>query len=408
MATLTTTLPVWNPFTKGYRDNPYDHLRLLREQNPVHRGINGRWMVLPYEDVKASLGNPVFQTIQFSDILTAKEPLLPEGHNLHDLSASVAKWLLFMNPPDHTQLRTLVVRIWNQYKVRALIEEVVTEALDRLRKKRHADLIADFAESIPMQVVCRILGLPATDHERLRIWSKGFARAVEPFNSLYDLLALNTIAGEFYAYIEAVLATKRNHPDDSFLSRFMDANDLQDEPLSYSELVSVFIILFFAGIETSVYLFGHTTLNLLLNPEQFQFLRENPACTQSAVEEFIRFACPLQYTPRVPSTDVEIRGVSIRAGEIVMLSLASANRDPAIFAEPERLKLDRTPNPHLSFGHSFHHCLGARLAREEMQVAIPLFVQQFPDVRLHKDCPPVWERLITNRGLQSLPVCLTP
>lgn len=407
MEQTSLKLPVWNPYTPGYRDNPYDHLRRLRKENPIHRGINGRWMLLKYEHVKSVLGDPRFRTIKLHEQLASKQALIREpGRDLNALVASVRKWLLFLDPPEHPQIRQLVVKLWNQYKVNAYIEAVTDEAIGQLRKKQQADIIADFAAFLPMKVVSRILGLPEQDYDQLRHWSNRFMYALE-FNSIHQLLALNTTAAEFYQYIDGIIAAKRRQPDDSFISQFLDANDALPEPLAPADVVSVIIVLFFAGIETSVYVFGQSILNLIRFPEQTQALGANPALIQPAVEELIRFACPLQYTPRIPTEDILIDGVLLREGEIVTVSLASANRDPAIFDEPESLRFDRKHNPHISFGHSFHHCLGARLAREEMQIAVARFVAHFPNVRLDPQHPPVWEDLIINRGLRSLSVLLT-
>jgi pimeloyl-[acyl-carrier protein] synthase len=401
-------LPIWNPYTKGYRENPHEHLNQLREQNPVHRAINGRWMLLRHADVKAAFGNPVFRTLKFHEILAQKQAVMPEGSNMHDVSASTRNWLLYLDPPDHTRPRNLMMRVWNQHKVRAIIEDVITETLTDLRTQQRADLVTDVAGLVPTKIIFRVLGFPDADFHRLRGWTMQLVQAVEPFKSVYDLQVLNDSVRDFQAYLEALAESKRTQPDDTFLSKYLLANDQADDPLTVPELLAAFVNLFFAGTETSVYLFGQSLLALIQHPAQTQQLRQNPALIQAAAEELFRYVSTVNYTLRVPAEDVTIRGVPIRAGEIVSLSVIAANYDPAVFDDPDQLRFDRPTNPHIAFGHGSHHCMGSRLAREMLQVLVLAFVEQFPTVRLDPERPPVWASTITNRGLSSLPVCLTP
>ena len=401
-----TNLLIWNPFRKGHLENPHEQLTLLREHNPVHKGINGRWLFFKYRDVKFLLTNPVFRTIKLHEQLSSKNRFLTEPDNLNNLVAAVSKWLFFLDPPEHTVLRQLVVKCWNQHKVQTFIEQVVEEAITNLSAKRHVEIVSDFAVYIPTKIICKILGLPLEDYKQLRHQAHHFANVLEPFESLHSMLCCNQNAKEFYEYIETIVKVKKNKPDDSFISAFLIGNHSLENPLNHEEMVSVFIILFFAGIETSIYLFAQSILHLIHNPSQLQMLRNDLSLTYQAIEELIRYSSPLQYAPRTAKKDIEIRGQIIRAGEMIMGCVASANRDPDIFENPEKLDFTRKSNPHLSFGHGFHHCIGAKLARDELGAALPAFIKRFSKIELDPQNLYEWETIIINRGLKSLPVVL--
>ena len=166
--------------------------------------------------------------------------------------------------------------------------------------------------------------------------------------------------------------------------------------------------MFFAGIETSVNLFGQSVLQLIRNPEQAEILREDDSMITNAVEELLRFVSPNQYTTRIAAEDFEIGGKFIKAGEYLMGATVSANRDPEVFAHPEELDFTRKTNPHLSFGFGSHYCLGARVAREEISVSLPALFRQFPQIALNPEKNYEWDKIILNRGLRSLPVVLHP
>lgn len=397
-------LPIWNPFRKGYLENPHEQLEMLRRRNPVHRGVNGRWMLFAYRDVKVVLSQPAFQTISLCEQINSKNRFLEPPRNLNRLSKATAKWLFFIDPPEHPAVRQMVVKLWNQYKVQRYIEEVVAETVENIAGRRTVEIIEDCAVQIPMKIICRILGLPLDNDRQMRQWAYNFARTLELFESLDKLLGYNESAREFYEYIEKVVREKERRPDDSFIANFLAANEAAEKPLGREEIISVFIILFFAGIETSIYLIGQSVLHLLRHPSQMAALRDDLSKTPSAVEELIRFSSPLQYTPRVPTEDVVIGGQPIKAGETIMCCIASANRDPEIFSDPEQLEIARKSNPHLSFGYGLHRCIGAQLARDEMNALLPAIVKRFSSIELDAAEPYAWDAIITNRGLKYLRV----
>lgn len=397
---------IWNPFHKGYLENPYEQIRILREHNPIHKGINGCWMLFRYDDVKFLLTDPSFRVWETPEMVASKGKFLKGPGNFHALSSMLTKWLIFLDPPDHTHLRALIVKIWNAYAVRDKIQEVVRETLSHLSDKEEVDIVADYAVLIPTRLICRILGLPPEDYAMLRKWSYHLIHVLEPFESLHQLRELNRTAEEFHEYLMEVIWVKERRPDNFFISKFLAANDSLPRRLSHDEIVSTISLMFLAGIETSINLFSQTILLLIKNPRQAEFVRENEFLSIQATNELIRYITPTQYTKRVTMKDIEIRGVKIKAGEPVLGSLVSANHDPDVFDEPDKLDLKRCNNPHLSFGYGPHFCVGARLAIEELSVSIPALLRRYSSIALLNEKSYQWDSLIINRTLKSLHIIL--
>jgi cytochrome P450 len=403
-----SSLPIWNPTCDGYLENPHEHLSILREQNPVHRGISGHWLAFKYEDVKWMLTSEKFRVFNLAEHVRLKGKHLADSQDLNDLSLAVSKWLFFVDPPQHREFRRLIVKIWNQYRVQAYIEEVVSEAIANLRVKRSADLVEEFAIFIPIKVLCKITGLDYRYHKDLRAWSRYCARTLEPFANLKDMVENQRNAKNFFDHILGAIDEKTDSPDDSFISRFLIQNRTLEEPIERKNMASMFMLLFFAGIETTISVFSQGILSLIRNPRQLKMLRENMSISHQAGEELIRMASPTQYTVRIPKEDFTIRGRHIRKNEAVWLCIAAANRDPEIFDDPENLNFTRPRNPHLGFGHGAHHCIGAMLARDEINTALPAFLNNFSHIELDPERRYEWDTIISNRGLRTLPVILQP
>lgn len=395
---------IWNPFRRGFRDDPHRQFRLFRELNPVHRGINGYWFLFKYDDVKMLLTNPVFKTVKLSEHLLSKNRFLTPPASFDDLSGMVGKWLFLLDPPEHGELRGMVVKLWNQYQIQQFIGETVDEAVARLAANPAPEAVDDFAGYIPTRVMSKILGLPFEDYERLRRWSHYFANTFEPFESLPKLLRYNENAREVCEYMERLMERKKAAPDDGFISRFLTENARLARPVPHDDLVSLFLMLFFAGMETSIYIISQSVLALIENPSETERLRADLSLVPRAVEELVRYVSPLQYVTRIPTADVEIGGHRIRAGELVLGSIASANRDEAVFSDPDQLDFARAGKSHIGFGHGIHHCIGARLARDEMLAVLPALLETFTKIEFDAARPRVWDDVIIFRRLKSLPV----
>jgi len=315
--------------------------------------------------------------------------------------------ILDLDPPEHSRLRRLVAAAFSARRIRELrprIQEITGELIDGLRAATPpADLNPALCLPLPIAVICEILGVPYTDRDQFRGWSER-VMATGAFSSGEAMEALIALAG----YMSGLIAAKRDEPDGSLLTALIAARDDEDR-LSEEELLLLSISLLVAGHETTANMIGMGLVALLDHPDQLAALRANPELAPAAVDEVLRLV-PLGIHPdsglvRATTSDVELEGVTIPAHCVVRASTAAANLDPAEFPDPGRIDLTRVSSGHVAFGHGPHHCLGAQLARLEMDVAFTSLLAAFPDLRL---AVPVTDlaykdgMLVT--GLASLPV----
>jgi pimeloyl-[acyl-carrier protein] synthase len=348
----------------------------------------GRWMVSGHPEALAVL----------KDSRMSSDPTRADGRpsasDLPPLS------MLFLDPPDHTRLRTLVLRAFTPRVVeglRARVQELVDHALDRACDRGGLDLIADLASPLPATVIAELLGVPAEEHEVIKDLS--IAGSLDPI--ALDQAPPIAARRELDLYLTAAIDRRRQQPRDDLISRLIDAEERGDR-LDAGELVRMCVLLLVAGHETTVNLIGNGVNALLDHPDQLARLRAHPELLDAAVEEMLRFDSPVQTAGRVVTEPLELGGRSLPRGQEVLVLLGAANRDPAVFPDPGRLDVSRTPNPHLSFARGIHFCLGAPLARLEGQVAIGSLVRRFP--RLERAGAPQRRPAITFRGFASLPV----
>ena len=382
----------------------------LREERPVWRvkaplGRQPAWMVLGYDDVARLLKDARFAKDR-ANALTAEQ--LREGPRPPKFIEPLMRGMLDRDDPDHARLRRLVQRVFTPQRVAAMESStlaVCERLLDRMEQRGRLDLIADFALPLPVTVISDLLGVPPRDRSKFARWSKTIIKnSATPWGllaSLPDLIAT-------VRYERWLVAEKRAHPCDDLVSDLARAEEAGDK-LDSDELLSMIGLLLTAGHETTTNLIGNGVLALLENPDALNQLRDDPALIESAVEELLRFASPVETsTFRYAREDLDLAGATIRRGEMVLGVIASANRDPRQFENPDRLDLARTPNKHLSFGLGGHFCLGASLARLEGRIAFDALLRRLPRLRLqHPDRPPRWRRGMVFRGLQSLPVAVT-
>jgi cytochrome P450 len=316
---------------------------------------------------------------------------------------------LFRDPPDHTRLRGLVAKAFTPRVVeslRARTQEVVDELLGAAMEAGRVDLLEEFAYPLPVRIICDLLGVPPEDQDRFKVWSGALARGLDPDFLLSPEVIAARSQGvlQFSQYFFELLAERRTNPGDDLLSRLVQVED-GGAVLSEGELLSTCILLLVAGHETTVNLIAGGALALLHHPDQGEKFRTRPDLTRSAVEEMLRYVSPVQLTGRALTENCEFSGVEFRAGDFAMLLLASANRDPAQFADPERFDISRNPNNHLGFGFGIHHCLGAPLARMEAQVALTSLFDRAPELALTVD-DVTYKSNVVLRGMESLPVAM--
>ncbi|MGH2758953.1 MAG: cytochrome P450, partial [Actinomycetota bacterium] len=393
----------FDPLEADFGDDPYAYYERLRAQGPVHWLPPGLWMVTRYDECLALLRDDRLSSDPSrSDIFQA---LLPPGWGQGSAVDRVtSKLLLFMDPPDHTRLRSLVQAAFTRRAVEELrprIEAVATGLLEQLSGK--LDFMTEFAYPLPIIVIAELLGVPVDDRDRLGAWSKDLVQMVAVDDPDSEIIPrANATMEEFLAYFRSLIAERRRGPRDDLLTHLIEAED-EGHRLTEDELLATCVLLLVAGHETTANLLGNGLLALLDHPEAMHALRTDPGLASSAVEELMRYDSPVQATARTTLEEMEIAGKRIGANERVVLLLASGNRDARAFEAPDTLRLDRSPNTHLSFGGGIHFCLGAPLARLEARIALPAILARFPGI-VRNEATLEWRRTFPIRGLVSLPL----
>jgi cytochrome P450 len=319
---------------------------------------------------------------------------------------SMSHWMLQLDPPDHTRLRGLVVKAFTARRVedmRPRIQAIVDAALDRVAPQGHMDLIADFAFRLPVIVICDMLGIPEEHRDAFLVGSNVSGRVLDPVpmtREELDQANIGTRMGN--NYFDQLCELRRKDPQDDLTTELVRAEEAGDR-LSTEELRANIGLLFGAGHETTTNLIGNGLLALHRAPEQWQRIKDDPALIPNAVEELLRFDSSVQMTGRVTNTEVEVGGVTLPAGESVITLLGAANRDPAHYADPDKLDVGRQNVRPMSFGGGIHHCLGAQLARLEAELVFTALVERLPTLELPEKAAPAWRRTFTLRGLHKLP-----
>jgi cytochrome P450 len=313
--------------------------------------------------------------------------------------------ILDSEPPKHTRLRALVAKAFARGHVERLrprVRELADGLLDAVEPAGRMDVIADYAEPLPVMVIAELLGVPEDERAPLRPWSQDIVRMYEYRRTDAEEERARRACEEFAAYVVELAQRRRRSPGDDLVTHLVQVEE-GGQRLSERELVATCVLLLNAGHEASVNGFGNGVAALFGAAEQLDRYAADPwSLAESAVEELLRYDAPLQLFERTATRDVEVAGVTVRQGEKVAALLGSANRDPDVFERADVLDVGRTPNPHLSFGAGIHFCLGAPLARLEMQISLPLLFERFPD--LAPDGEPVPRSTFVLRGYEHLPV----
>jgi hypothetical protein len=384
--------------------NPYPLYARLRAEDPVHWDpFLHAWVVTRYDDVITVLH-------RFSADRTPSPAYFEAlgAPEVSPIAKVMVKQMLFMDAPAHTRLRKLAGAPFTPARVRVLrdhIQDIATKLIDDViaRNTGKIDMLADFAEPLPAIVTAEMLGVPAEDHLKLKNWSVTFAEMLGNFQHNPDRLGgvLKAVEG-LTAYFHDAIHQQRKTPRDGLLYSFMTA-EVDGDRLSDDEIVANCIVTMVGGLETTTNLIANGMLSLLRNPEELGRLRANPDLMLSAVEELLRYESPSQHTARLAPDDCELGGKKIRKRQAVIAVMAAGNRDPARFADPDRLDLTRPDNRHLAFGWAAHFCFGAPLARLEGQIAFDTLLKRFPEIA-PTDEPLVWRENLGLRGLKSLPL----
>lgn len=371
--------------------DPYPAFAAARAVGPVHYdGASGLWLALSWRHA-----NQVLRDRRLGRIWRDREP----ADRFGPFNALHRHQMMENEPPEHTRLRSAVARAFSRGHVERLRPRVAAVAEDLLAAAGpEFDLLAEFAEPLPVQVIAELLGIPERDHPLLRPWSQAIVRMYEYHRSPALEEAAVRAATEFADYLRELAADRRRRPGEDLVSHLAATGELTGD-----ELVASAILLLNAGHEASVNTFGNGAVALLRHPAELARLRADPGgLAGTAVEEMLRYDAPLQLFERTARADTPLGDVLVPAGRKVAALLGAANRDPAAFADPDRFDVGRDPNPHLGFGAGLHFCLGAPLARVELRVALATLMRRRPDLALAAE--PVRRPTFVLRGYTEVMV----
>jgi len=365
----------------AFVSDPYPALKDLRSAGkPVwHEGMQ-MFLAARHNDA-----NDVFRNKSLGRIFKEKVP---------EFEWEIFNWLhadsiLDSEPPKHTRLRSLVAKAFNRQKIEGMrpaverITDQLLEAIDeKVRSGQTFDVIAEYAEPLPVKIIADLLGFPESEEHLLRPWSQAIVKMYEVNPSEQHQNEAQVAAGEFADYVRDLAESRKKRPGKDLISDLASVEE-NGEKLNMHELVATCVLLLNAGHEASVNAFGNGMVAVLQRPDQAALLRENPrAITETALEEFMRFDAPLHLFERTATADTDIGGVQILEGQKIAALIGSANRDETAFSTPESMDLTRDPNPHIGFGAGIHFCLGAPLARLEMSVSLPALWEKYPKMQL--------------------------
>jgi cytochrome P450 len=389
-----------DPFDPAFKSDPYPLYKRLREESPVYRAPGAAEVVLTrYDDCINVLRDPRFSA---------------NPANLNEQAAAQVQSpvyqpdipiMLFIDPPDHTRLRSLVSQAFTPRTIerrRARVRELVDELLEPVLDRGRIDVLRDLAYPLPVTVICEVMGVPVDDRDQFHELSSSASRLLD--GNLDEETTMRGLTGamQIIMYFTGLVDERRKAPRDDLLSALVAAEEAGDR-LTHEELMATATLLFIAGHETTMNLIGNGTLALLRNPDQLRRLQDDPSLVPTAVEEFLRYDGPVHVTTRIATEPLEIGGVALAKGESATPLLAAANRDPARFERPDELDVGRTENRHLAFSHGAHFCLGAALARLEGQEVFSAMIERMGDWEL-VTAEPRYRGHFVLRGLEELEV----
>ena len=392
----------FNPRSPKFIHNPYPVYAELRERMPVFKTPIGFWIVSKHEHVGALVKDRRFGK-SFERRITAqhgadylKEPAI----------RSLSQTMLVQDPPVDSRLRGLVTKAFTTKAIDALrprVEQLANDLIDEVVGDGKMDVIREFAHKLPVNVICDMLGIPDDHRDRFMSGSKVSGRVIDPSPmSAEELAEANRRTEDSQTYFSSLFDLRRESPGDDLTSKLIAAEEAGDT-LSDEELMANIMLLFAAGHETTTNLIGNGLLALHRQPDQLELMKRDEVNWPDAIEELLRYDSSMQLTTRRTTVPVTFGDVEIPVDQQIVGLLGAANRDPDVYADPDRLDLRRSGIRAMSFGGGIHICLGARLARLEGEVAFKTLIKRIPDLRLPQLDQPRWRDTFALRGLQALP-----
>jgi len=409
---LGETTPVvsaadYNPLRPEVRADPYPYYAALRRESPVHQIGQGLPMlaVSRYADVRHVLHHPdIFSSAAIQSLLQGGVDLGPNSGALTGHRILESPMMIAVDPPDHARLRRLVNRGFTPRRIAALesrLRMIFGELLNRVVRDGRMDLMRDLAVPFPVMVIAELLGVEPARHAQFKAWSDSTVLGLSGGGGEFSAADVRRGADEMGAYIDEIVAARRQRPHEDLISVLVGAED--GEALSTSEVLSFIVLLLIAGNETTTNLIGNAMKALLQSPDQLGEVIAAPALIPQMLEEAVRFESPIQGLPRHATQDTAIAGTPIPKDSMLMVLFGSANRDEAQVTDADRFDIHRGVEEHLAFGHGVHFCLGAALARLEARVAFEGLFERCREFRLVGNEVPMIDSLVL-RGPDSLPL----
>lgn len=400
---INESLNIW---AKETRANPQAVYARIREVDPVFQGtgpVTGRsfWFLTRYDDCVSFLRDQRFGK-QIENHLPPEKVKVWRGDGDPDpVFEVIDRHMLNLDPPDHTRLRSLVHKAFTPRiieNLRPRIQQIADDLLDAMADKDEIDLIADYGFPLPITVIAELLGVPVEDRDKFRAWTQALL-----FEGNFE--SSRASAMEFGMYMNAMIDDRQQHPQEDLLTGLVHVEEAGDT-LDRMELLSMIFLLLVAGHETTVNLIANGTLALIEHSDQMRKLRANPGLMKPAIEEMLRYNGPVETTTwRHAFEDVEIGGKVIPQGDVVLAALLAANRDPAVFPNPDMFDITRDPNRHIAFGNGIHYCLGAPLARLEGAIAINTLLERLSQIELAVPVDKLeWNDSLLLHGMSAMPV----
>lgn len=394
---------------QAFQDAPFDYFNRMREAAPVHWNSRHRaWVITRFEDVRAWLRDPRMSVDRVRPYFERRVPDAQQNE-MRATFELLGRWLPFLDPPRHTDLRRVIQNAFTPKVIRSQseqIEEIVSSSVQKAIRKVESgpiDMVSELAQRIPAQVMTRMLHLRDDDYTKIHEWTEGLSLFIAGAVEEADRNArIHDGVQQMASYVERVIEEEEGSPESDIIASLLAAED-GGLKLTRDEVIATGVLLVFAGYRTTASSIANALRLIVTNPPVWAALKADADLVPSAVEEFMRFEGHSRVLVRWVGEDVAIGGEQLRAGDRVFFLTAAANRDPRQFSDPDKLVLDRAPNPHLGFGFGIHYCLGAPLARMEQQATVRSFVDVFPRVEptsLGTD----WENVLTNRALRRLEV----
>jgi cytochrome P450 len=400
---------LFNPEAPAFIRDPYRFYRVLQLEKPFLKTAPGFYVLTRDREVRAVLNDRRFGR-DFQGVTTggpeaeARNPFLREP-----AIANMRRWMLVLDPPDHSRIRGLVNKAFSARRVldlHELVRRIVSETLANLTGRDSVDLMRDFAYVVPQRVICELLGIPESERPGFVANVDGLLRLLDPVPlSRQQLDHANGQDRTLTDYFRRLFERRRRDPLNDLTTHLVQAEEAGDK-LRPEELTANMIMMFVAGFETTANTIGNGLLALFQNPAELARLRADFSLMPNAVEEILRYDSAVQFTTRTALEDANLGDLPFRKTETAIVVLAAANRDPHVYHDTDRFDITRKNIKPLSFGGGIHHCVGNQLARLEAEIALTGLLQTFPNLKLANPQNPQFRKSIALRGLRHLPATL--